>query len=331
MFVHALRRRLAGATASIVAVVTLGSAALFAPPANAFVGESVIGSGTVHNIGTADGTVFCSNPTFTLNAFGGAGTQGSGTWSFTCPDGRAASGTIDCFDLEVLAFGADYAASARMLGNVTSTNAPAYPSGSRVQLFGGDAASGPATDHFGITQATPSQVCGTYTGANSGLSAGVVNVVYLDADGDLVPDNLDNCPTVPNPAIAPFNIQDAIECPSSPVWLGFTGFRPPVDGNGVLNVVKAGSAIPVKFSLGGDQGLQIFEPGYPRFKRVSCPSSTPDVVEETISAAGSTLTYNASTDTYQYTLKTTKSLAGTCQALELSSHGTQTTALFQFR
>jgi Thrombospondin type 3 repeat len=330
MFVHALRRRLVG-VASTLAVVSFGSLAMFAPPANAFVGESVIGSGTIHNIATGDGIVFCQDPTFTLDASGGAGTQGSGTWSFACPDGRTASGTIDCFDLRVNAYQADYAASAWMLGEVTSSNTSAYPSGSRVQLLGGDASDGPAADHFGIIQATPAQACGTYTGSISGLSAGVVNVVYLDADGDLVPDDLDNCPTVPNPAIAHFNIQAPIECPSSPVWLGFTGFRPPVDGNGVLNVVKAGSAIPVKFSLGGDQGLQIFEPGYPRFKRVSCPSTTPDVVEETISAAGSTLTYNASTDTYQYTLKTTKSLAGTCQALELSSHGTQTTALFQFR
>lgn len=327
MFVRALRCGLAAVTASTLAVVSLGSMALFAPPAHAFVGESVIGSGTVHNIGRPN-DLFCLNPTFSLNAFGGTGTQGSGTWSFECPDGRAASGTIDCFDLRINALGADYAASAWMLGNVSSTTTSEFPVGSRVQLFGGDASDGPATDHFGITQATPSQPCGTFTGTNSGLSAGEVNVTYNDADGDLVADHLDNCPTVPNPAIAPFNIQAPIECESSSVWSGFTGFRPPVDGNGALNVVKAGSAIPVKFGLGGDQGLDIFEPGYPRFKQVSCPGSAP--VTETISAANAPLTYDASTDTYQYTVKTAKSLAGTCQALELSSHGSQSTALFRF-
>ncbi len=327
MFVHALRRGLAGVTASTLAVLGFGSLALFAPPAHAFVGESVIGSGVAHNIATGDGTVFCSNVTFSLNAFGGTGTQGSGTWSFACPDGRAVSGTIDCFDLQIYADGAYYAASALMLGNVTTTNTPAYPSGSRVQLVGGDAAGGPASDNFGVTQATPSQLCGTYDGSTSGLSTGTVNVTYPDADADLVPDSRDNCPTVPNPAV--LNVQAPFECQSSPVWSGFTGFQPPVDGNGVLNVVKAGSAIPVKFSLGGDQGLNIFEPGYPRFKQVSCPGSGPVVA--TISAAGATLTYNAATDTYQYTLKTAKSLAGTCQALELSSSGTQSTALFQFR
>jgi hypothetical protein len=38
----------------------------------------------------------------------------------------------------------------------------------------------------------------------------------------------------------------------------FDGFFNPVDNPDVLNRVKAGSAIPVKFSLGGDQGLDIF-------------------------------------------------------------------------
>ena len=38
----------------------------------------------------------------------------------------------------------------------------------------------------------------------------------------------------------------------------FGGFFSPVDNPDVLNRAKAGSAIPVKFSLGGDQGLDIF-------------------------------------------------------------------------
>src|SRR5215211_1212333 len=38
----------------------------------------------------------------------------------------------------------------------------------------------------------------------------------------------------------------------------FTGFFQPIDNNGVFNSAKAGSTIPVKFSLGGDKGLNIF-------------------------------------------------------------------------
>src|SRR6185436_4110875 len=38
----------------------------------------------------------------------------------------------------------------------------------------------------------------------------------------------------------------------------FTGFYQPVDNLPTLNIVNAGKAIPVKFSLGGFQGLDIF-------------------------------------------------------------------------
>ena len=47
------------------------------------------------------------------------------------------------------------------------------------------------------------------------------------------------------------------------VSYGFGGFYRPVDNLPTVNVVKAGSAIPVKFSLGGDQGLNVFASGYP--------------------------------------------------------------------
>src|SRR5262249_16492205 len=43
----------------------------------------------------------------------------------------------------------------------------------------------------------------------------------------------------------------------------FTGFFPPISNVPVVNVVQAGQAIPVTFSLGGNQGLTIFAPGYP--------------------------------------------------------------------
>ena len=47
------------------------------------------------------------------------------------------------------------------------------------------------------------------------------------------------------------------------VIFNWSGFFQPVDNLPALNVVKAGSAIPVKFSLGGNKGLNIFAAGYP--------------------------------------------------------------------
>ena len=37
-----------------------------------------------------------------------------------------------------------------------------------------------------------------------------------------------------------------------------------------MNQVKAGSSIPVKFSLSGNQGLGILAAGYPASQRVDC-------------------------------------------------------------
>jgi hypothetical protein len=72
----------------------------------------------------------------------------------------------------------------------------------------------------------------------------------------------------------------------TPLWgYDFAGFFQPVDNAPTLNVAKAGSAIPVKFSLGGNQGLDIFQTGYPRVTTVSCSASAPeDVIESTVMA-----------------------------------------------
>jgi hypothetical protein len=45
-----------------------------------------------------------------------------------------------------------------------------------------------------------------------------------------------------------------------------------VDNLPTLNIVKVGSAIPVKLCLGGNFGLNIFEAGYPKSVLISCES-----------------------------------------------------------
>jgi hypothetical protein len=42
-----------------------------------------------------------------------------------------------------------------------------------------------------------------------------------------------------------------------------------------LNVVKAGRAIPIKFSLSGDYGLGIMAAGYPASAPIACDNSAP--------------------------------------------------------
>jgi hypothetical protein len=108
-------------------------------------------------------------------------------------------------------------------------------------------------------------------------------------------------------------------------------FLAPID-NDALNVLKAGQGMPVKFSLGGDQGLAILAAGSPTSRQVQCDSSLPpDPVEQTVTAGASGLSYDAATDVYTYTWKTDKAWAGTCRELTVTLiDGTSHSALFMF-
>ena len=114
----------------------------------------------------------------------------------------------------------------------------------------------------------------------------------------------------------------------------FTGFFSPVDNPEVAtNKAKAGSAIPVKFSLGGDQGLDIFESGYPKSGTMPCDSTdSVDAIEQTVTAGSSSLSYDATTDTYTYVWKTNKAWAKTCRQLmvKLNDGSTEHVANFEF-
>lgn len=113
----------------------------------------------------------------------------------------------------------------------------------------------------------------------------------------------------------------------------FTGFFPPVDNLPTLNLVNAGRAIPVKFSLGGDLGLDIFAEGYPASVVIECNSGDPAAeVEETVAAGGSSLSYDAGSNEYRYVWKTESSWAGTCRQLVIRlKNGCEYRANFKLR
>jgi len=98
----------------------------------------------------------------------------------------------------------------------------------------------------------------------------------------------------------------------------FTGFFQPVDNLPTLNQVKAGQGVPVKFSLGGDQGLDILASGSPTSVQIACDGSAPVDAVETVTAGNSGLSYDALTDTYTYVWKTNKGWAGTCRQLRVT-------------
>lgn len=97
-----------------------------------------------------------------------------------------------------------------------------------------------------------------------------------------------------------------------------------------LNAVNAGKAVPVKFSLSGDKGLNIFAANNPYSVSLNCGTNNPGVdVTETLNAGGSSLTFSG--DQYIYIWKTESSWAGTCRQLVITlNDGSVHTANFKF-
>lgn len=115
------------------------------------------------------------------------------------------------------------------------------------------------------------------------------------------------------------------------VGYAWTGFFRPVDNAPTFNAAKAGSAVPVKFSLGGNQGMAILAAGYPKSGPIQCDASDGDPLEETVLAGGSSLQYDATADQYTYVWKTEKNWAG-CRILQIRLRdGSTKSALFRFR
>jgi hypothetical protein len=113
----------------------------------------------------------------------------------------------------------------------------------------------------------------------------------------------------------------------------FNGFQSPVANPPTVNSENAGQAIPINFTLGGDQGLAVITPGYPTVTQVDCGSDAPiGSATETITDGKSGLSYNSSSNVYTYVWKTTKSMAGTCQEFTLLlNDGSDHIAYFHFR
>ena len=103
--------------------------------------------------------------------------------------------------------------------------------------------------------------------------------------------------------------------------------RQPAD----LNLANAGSSIPVKFSLSGFRGLNLFAPGYPASQPITCPNGG-GMTSKISPPGGSTLTYNPLTDQYKYGWQTDRRWKGTCRKLIVRlKDGTEKRANFRFR
>jgi hypothetical protein len=107
------------------------------------------------------------------------------------------------------------------------------------------------------------------------------------------------------------------------VLYDFYGFASPAFAWPTQNVMKAGENVPLKFSLRGVQGLNIFAPGSPAW--------APCGALDQPTPADGTLSYNASTDRYMFLAASSKGWVGTCYELIMTlNDGTTHRARFSF-
>ncbi len=102
------------------------------------------------------------------------------------------------------------------------------------------------------------------------------------------------------------------------VLFDFTGFLRPVRNPPVVNRVQAGRTVPIRFSLGGDQGRVVLAEGSPSVRSVPCDAAAPvNDIEGLITKRLRSLLHASSGDRYTHLWKTDKNWAGTCQELSL--------------
>ena len=116
------------------------------------------------------------------------------------------------------------------------------------------------------------------------------------------------------------------------VIYNFTGFFDPVKNLPVMNEMNAGRSVPLKFSLGGNQGLAVLAAGFPKSVQIQCNTLNPvDSVEGTTLGSNS-FSYDPVTGVYTYVWKTQSSWAGTCRQVSVQLIDGQTYLLnFMFR
>ena len=117
------------------------------------------------------------------------------------------------------------------------------------------------------------------------------------------------------------------------VLFKWTGFYSPVKNPPAFNTVKAGSAVPVKFSLGKYEGMNIFAPGYPQYALISCTTGAAlGGGGQTNQPGATSLFYHPGNMLYTYLWKTNKAWAGSCVQLMVKLvDGTTHLANFKFK
>lgn len=112
----------------------------------------------------------------------------------------------------------------------------------------------------------------------------------------------------------------------------FGGLLPPYATTGRRFAATAGSALPIRFTLGGAVGTDVFAAGFPATQPVSCETGAPLGPRTAIDLAGnSSVSVNRGNGAYTLVWKSEAEWAGSCRALVLRlKDETQRTIVFRF-
>jgi hypothetical protein len=153
--------------------------------------------------------------------------------------------------------------------------------------------------------------CTPASGATFGFGTTIVSCSSTDAAG--------------NTATGTFNV--------TITGLTFSGFYQPVDNAPIVNTVKSGATVPVKWSLSATgnevSSLSAVAAGYPKAVSVSCATGvTYDAIDAT-STGGTSLRYDSTAHQYVYNWQS-PAQKGTCWRLDIKLvDGTVDSALFK--
>jgi hypothetical protein len=111
----------------------------------------------------------------------------------------------------------------------------------------------------------------------------------------------------------------------------FNGFAAPIADLPAVNPVGPGK-LTLTFSLGGNQGLDIFRAGYPASAAYECGSTPPSDADQPVRAQGGKgFSYDARQDEYSFDWKVDKAWKNTCRVFVLGlADGTTHNVAFQF-
>lgn len=260
-----------------------------------------------------------------FNGEGAAATSGmwaAGNFTFTSAStgfGEVSRGvTVDGVQAALVmrtASGACASAHVDMAGTMVSFTAPTQDCSAQWLLTASGAVPGPVSDPPPATGDPPNALD------------------PLDAAPGRAPDP-PPLPGTSNPGPAtPTQPGDAAPPTAALPGAEFGGFEDPVRHHPLLNSANAGQAIPLRFSLGGFVGFDVFAPGSPHAHVVDCESRAEAGDPVPAASPGqSGLSYSGGTGRYQWVWKTESAWAGSCVRLAFEfADGTTAWAYFSFK